>query len=82
MSANAPENMTVKLPPGWSVVGTRYGSQTDSIGNIVQGYTFVVQLPTRTQVQVFVPRSIIMQTGAVAEAILSEGNAVLAIEGM
>lgn len=73
---------TVSLPAGWSVVGTRYGSQTDAVGNIVQGYTFIVQLPSRTQVQVFVPRSIITQTDAVRAAILEEGASVLAIENL
>ena len=76
------ENITVKLPPGWSVVGTRYGSQTNATGEIVQGYTFIVQLPTQAQVQVFVPRSIVTQTEAVRDAILAEGNSILAIQGM
>jgi len=81
MSAQ-PAQANITLPVGWSVVGTRYGSQTDAIGNIVQGYTFVVQLPTRTQVQVFIPKSIVQQTDAVRQAIEHEGYAVLAIESL
>ena len=74
--------MTVKLPPGWSVVATRYGSQTNGAGEIVRGYTIIVQLPTTTQIQVFIPQSIITQTEAVREAIVAEGNAVLAVHSL
>lgn len=81
---STPDNSgaTIALPAGWSVVGTRYGSQTDAVGNIVQGYTFIVQLPSRTQIQVFVPRSIITQTDAVRAAILQEGSSVMAVENL
>lgn len=73
---------TVRLPDGWAVRGTRAGSQTNSIGNIVQGYTFVVELPSTTQFQVFVPGALITNTSAVRDAIVREGAAIMAVEGM
>lgn len=59
---------SVQLPPGVSVVGYRETSQSNGMGQVVQGLVFTLRLPSGGTTSVFIPNTNLSNTAAVAQA--------------
>ena len=74
-------DIAVTLPAGWTVSGWRETSQPDTSGTIVKGQLFTLSKAAGGSTSVFVPNSLLGQTGAVQEAFSERIQAITTITG-
>lgn len=72
----------IQLPPGVTLAASRETSQVAANGQIEQGIAFTLRLPAGTNTTIFVPYSLLGQTGAIASAFNERIEQLQAIQNL